>query len=185
MKTVKTVLLILALNSLAFAQQVSLGDIARQERARQKSVTSKNPVTNETLGTAAALPPTSEPEKAASDRAKPAAAATDSEAAKPADATADGPHDEATWRDAFKQARDKIKRAEDRVQVLQLELNRLNMDLLTRSDIYNREGQIPPLINAKNEELAKAERDADEARERVSQLENELRRAGAPFGWSR
>ena len=58
------------------------------------------------------------------------------------------------WRDAFKQARDDVKRAEDRAQVLQLELNKLNMDLLTRSDIYNREGQLNPLIDAKNKELA-------------------------------
>jgi hypothetical protein len=41
------------------------------------------------------------------------------------------------------------------------------------------------LINDKNEELAAAEKSVIAAREKVSQLENDLRRSGSPSGWSR
>ena len=66
-----------------------------------------------------------------------------------------------------------------------LELNQLNLDLLTRSDIFNREGQLAPLIDAKNKELAASEKAIIAARQKVTQLEDELRRSGAPIGWSR
>jgi hypothetical protein len=177
----KTALLILVFNSMVFAQGVSLGDAARQERARQKNSTGNLKVTNETLGTAEALPPSAEPVKPEAEAAKDA----DGKGEAKTDTTAESPHDEATWREAFRQARDAVKRAEDRAQIVQLELNKLNMDLMTRSDIFNREGQLQPLINEKNEELAAAEKSVIAAREKVSQLENDLRRSGSPSGWSR
>jgi hypothetical protein len=173
----KTALLILVFNSMVFAQGVSLGDAARQERARQKNSTGNLKVTNETLGTAEALPPSAEPDKA------------DADAAKSADLKApikvEELHDEVAWREAFKQARDTVKRAEDRAQVVQLELNKLNMDLLTRSDIYNKEGQLNPLIDAKNKELAESEKAVIAARSKLTQLEDDLSRSGAPVGWAR
>jgi len=181
----KTALLILVFNSMVYAQGVSLGDAARQERARQKASTGNIKVTNETLGTAAALPPAEEPDKgdAGKTDVDPAKASGKGEAK--ADTKGEAPHDETSWREAFKQARDNAKRAEDRAQVVQLELNKLNMDLLTRSDIYNREGQLNPLIDAKNKELAASEKALEDARKGVTQLEDELRRSGAPIGWSR
>jgi hypothetical protein len=177
----KIALLILVFNSMVFAQGVSLGDAARQERARQKSSTGNLKVTNETLGTAEALPPSEEPAKTNTDATKIAAAKVDDKA----DATAENPSDEASWRAAFSHARDAVKRAEDRVQIVQVELNKLNHDLLTRSDIFNREGQFAPLIEAKNKELADAENDLAAAREKVTQLETDLRKSGAPSGWAR
>jgi hypothetical protein len=59
------------------------------------------------------------------------------------------------------------------------------MDLLTRSDIYNREGVIGPQITAKKMELGAAETEAEQARKNVAQLEDDLRRAGGPPGWAR
>jgi hypothetical protein len=181
----KTALLILVFNSMVFAQGVSLGDAARQERARQKNSTGNLKVTNETLGTAEALPPSAEPAKTDADTAKAANGNVEDKTDVQAGAPAEGPHDEATWREAFRQARDAVKRAEDRSEILQLELNKLNLDLLTRSDIFNREGQINPLIDAKNKELADAEKSLNAAREKVTQLETDLRRSGSPSGWAR
>jgi len=183
----KTALLILIFNSMVYAQGVSLGDAARQERARQKASTGNIKVTNETLGTAAALPP--EPEDAKSTADGKTADGKDIKAdgktdAKP-EAKVEGPHDEATWKAAFKQARDDVKRAEDRSQVLQLELNQLNMDLMNRSDIFNKENQLNPLIDSKNKDLAASEKAIIDARQKVTELEGELRRSGAPIGWSR
>ena len=181
----KTALLILVFNSMVFAQGVSLGDAARQERARQKNSTGNLKITNETLGTAEALPPSAEPAKTDADTAKAADGKSEDKTDAKVDATAESPHDEAGWREAFKQARDAVKRAEDRTEVLQLELNKLNLDLLTRSDIFNREGQINPLIESKNKELAEAEKSLQAAREKVTQLETDLRRSGSPSGWAR
>jgi len=177
----KTALLILVFHSMTFAQGVSLGDAARQERARQKASTGNLKVTNETLGTAEGPPSSPESGKTDTDATKVAAPKVDDKA----DATAENPTDEASWRNAFSHARDAVKRAEDRVQVVQVELNKLNLDLLTRSDIFNREGQLAPLIEAKNKELADAENDLAAAREKVTQLETDLRRSGAPSGWAR
>ena len=184
----KTALLILVFNSMVFAQGVSLGDAARQERARQKASTGNlkvTKVTNETLGTAAALTPEEEAAKADADAAKDAAPKGEGKADVKANAAAESPHDEASWREAFKQARDAVKRAEDRRQTVQLELNKLNLDLLTRSDIYNREGQLNPLIDAKNKELAESEKAVNEAHDNVTQLEDALSRSGSPVGWAR
>ena len=181
----KTALLILVFNSMVFAQGVSLGDAARQERARQKNSTGNLKVTNESLGTAEGPPSVAEPPKTDADAAKAAAPNGEENSDAQADASAEGPHDEASWRAAFSHARDAVKRAEDRVQIVQTELNKLNLDLLTRSDIFNREMQLAPLIEAKNKELADAEKDLAAARDKVSQLETDLRKSGAPSGWAR
>jgi hypothetical protein len=178
----KTALLILAFHSLVFAQEPSLGDVARQERARQKSITGNNKqITNESLGTAVAEPPAPETDKPADDATKPSDASADAKA----DVKSAAPHDEATWRAAFKEARDDVKRAEDRSKVLQLDLNKLNSDLLTRSDIFNKEGQLIPAIDAKNKELTTSEKAVEDAKQKLMQLENDLRRSGSPIGWSR
>jgi len=177
----KTALLILVFNSMVFAQGVSLGDAARQERARQKNSTGNLKVTNETLGTAEGPPSSPEPAKTDTDATKVAAPKVDDTA----DATAENPTDEASWRAAFSHARDAVKRAEDHVQIVQLELNKLNLDLLTRSDIFNREGQLKVLIDEKNKELADSENAVAAAHEKLSQLENDLRRSGSPAGWAR
>ena len=177
----KTALLIFVFNSMVFAQGVSLGDAARQERARQKASTGNLKVTNETLGTAEGPPSSAEPANTDTGATKAVAPKADDTA----EATSETPHDEASWRAAFSHARDAVKRAEDRIQIVQVELNKLNLDLLTRSDIFNREGQLAPLIEAKNKELADAEKDLSAAREKVTQLETDLRKSGAPSGWAR
>jgi len=177
----KTALLILALNSMLAAQPQSLADAARQERNRQKSSNSNNTFTNETLGTAAADPATDPADK--TDKAG------DKDKGKPADSkegTAESkPRDEAWWREAFQQARSEAKRADDRSKVIQLELNQLNMDLLTKRDTFNPEAELVPKINAKRAEFDKAEKDMAQANDKVTQLEDELRRSGAPAGWAR
>ncbi|HET9131928.1 MAG TPA: hypothetical protein VFO86_13320, partial [Terriglobia bacterium] len=70
MKTALLILVFSAMTSAAFAQGVSLGDAARQERARQKASTGNLKVTNETLGTAEGPPSTSEPVKVDADAGK-------------------------------------------------------------------------------------------------------------------
>ncbi len=79
-------------NSMVFAQGVSLGDAARQERERQKNSTGNIKVTNETLGTAVAPPPSTEPVKPEAEAAKAADGKAEAKTDVKPDATAEGPH---------------------------------------------------------------------------------------------
>ncbi len=165
-----------------------IADAARQERDRQKNSTSRILVTNETLGTTPEDPvpatpsATAKPESDA--KTEKAGVATESTAASTDPATPPV-RDEKWWKENFKAARDEAKRTDDRVQVLTLEYNKLNMDMLTRDDIYNKEGQLGHKLASKKAELETASKDADKAHKKLTQLEDDLRRSGSPIGWSR
>jgi len=176
----KALLLVLVLQTVANAQTPSLADAAKQERERRQNLQPTRVITDQTIRDLTA-PPISDLV------AKPADKGEAKPEEKPADktkATAE-PHDEAWWREAFSKARQEVKRAEDKAKVVELELNQLNKDFLTRSDIYNREGVIGPQLEAKRNELTVAQTQADRAREKVAQLEEDLRRSGGPPGWAR
>ena len=66
----KVALCFLVLQSVAIAQTPSLADIARQERARQRSASrvATVVVTNESLGTAAAAPVLTSADRTSSDK---------------------------------------------------------------------------------------------------------------------
>ncbi len=151
----------------------TLADIARRERERQKRLHSQVIVANgATTTTAASTSSTS-------------AAPTPAEAAKPTGPTDNKGHNEKYWRDQFQKARDDVKRAEERVQLLDLRVKDLNSKLLNRSDIYNRENQFLPEITVAQKELEEARAQAEQAKKKIPDLEDELRRAGGPPGWSR
>lgn len=160
------------------AHAQSLVDVARQERARQEKVESRIVITNSTLkpGFPGADKPAAQADQPPSPDEKPAETA-----AKPA---GDG-RDEKWWRQAFQVARDNLKRAEDQLVVLQLDLNRANRDYLQRSDIYNRENRLNAEISQIKSRMEAATKDAEQARQRITELEEELRRANAPAGWAR
>jgi chromosome segregation ATPase len=93
--------------------------------------------------------------------------------------------DEQAWRAAFADARAEVERTRNRLELLQLELSDLNNQLLTRSDIYNREYQIQPLITAKEGEIREAQRALGDANQAVEALSTTLQRADLPLGWAR
>ena len=93
--------------------------------------------------------------------------------------------DEKYWRDAFQNARNEMRRAEDRVQVLEARVKELNTQFLNRSDIYNRENRIGPELTATQKDLDTAKKDAEQARNKVANLEEELQRSGGLPGWAR
>ncbi len=161
----------------------SLPEIARQERERQDRTASTRVFTNETL-----------PDLRGGSTSRslaPAVAASDEAVAEPAEQMAEdagpraGGSTEEQWREMFGDARAEVTRSDDRVQLLEAQLIDLNHQLLNRTDIYNREYTLGPQIQAKEEELAAARQRADDAREAVTDLGQELRRAGGPAGWGR
>jgi chromosome segregation ATPase len=174
----KRLLLILGLFSIFTATsfgQSSIAAVARKERERQKSSQSKIVVTANTTTTAAAAAP---------KLPAPDAAATSS-AAKATGPTDNKGRDEKYWRAAFDQARDNLKRAEQRVELLDLRIKDLNKQMLQLSSFYNREYRMGPELTTAQSELEAAKKDADQARQKLSDLEDELRRSGGPAGWAR
>jgi hypothetical protein len=165
------VLLTIAVFALECGAQ-SLPEVARQERRRQRQIVSKYVFTNAdmTLAPVAGTPP---PE------ARPAVAGKETDASAPEGRT------EAEWRAEFARVRSDVPRAEERVALLQLQLNELNRQLLNQGDMYNREGQLVPQIQAATEDLESARMQVTTAEQTVVDLQDELRRSGAPVGWGR
>ena len=165
-----TILVALCFCSLdCFAQ--SLADVARKERERQKQTATKNVVVESGVTTTTA--------------AGTSAAAGTTPLLKPGEFKDNKGHDEKYWRDRFQQARDDAKRAEARVLVLDNRLKELNTQYLNRTDIYNREGVVGKEIGDTQKQLEDARKEAQQANQKISDLEDELHRAGGPPGWAR
>lgn len=158
------------------ASAQSLADIARKERHRQKGLQSKHTYSNagQAVSTAAGSGGTSA-----------ARAGTASSEVAPFEVRDNQGHNEKYWRDKFDQARNEAKRADERIALLEQKVQDLNTQLLRQSDMYNRENRLGPEIETANKDLAAARRDAAQARQKISDMEEELRRAGGPAGWAR
>jgi peptidoglycan hydrolase CwlO-like protein len=148
----------------------NLADVARQERERRKRLHSVLVVTSGVTTTTAASTSST-----AATTAKPA------DAAKPIDKD----RDEKYWRAQFQKARDAAKAADDKVQVLELKVRDLNTQLLRQSDIYNRENRLGPEIAEAQKQVDLARKEADQAKKKITDIEDDLRRSGGPPGWSR
>ena len=162
----------------ANAQKQTIADIARRERASRQAPQKTSTVTNSTLNpNAPVVGETAEP------AATPSKGASAGEpAAIPPPVQADT-RDETYWRQQFDRARTEVSRAENQVSVAQLELNSANRDLLTRS--YDPDGRGPRAVAEATKRLEDANQSVAAARAALTQLEEELRRAGAPAGWAR
>ena len=172
-----TPLLLLLFTLETFAAQ-TIADVARRERARQKQVQhqSNKTYTNVTpTGTPSNPPPA----------ATPVEKKEIAPAAEPSRPTDNKGRDEKYWRAAFQKTREDAQRADDKVQILDLKIKDLNTQLLRQSDIYNRENRIGPEITATQKELDSAKKEAEEAHQKIPDLEEELRRSNGLAGWAR
>lgn len=167
MKIVSLALLFLFFALDCSAQSV-VADAARQERERQKGLHSTITVTGVAASTAVST-----------------AGTVPSPVVKPFELKDNNGHDEKYWRKLFDDARAELKRAEDRVQLLDTKVKGLNTEYLTRSDIYDRENQLGPKITENERQLDDARKDVEKANQKISDLEDELHKAGGPPGWAR
>jgi chromosome segregation ATPase len=152
-----------------FASGQSLADAARKERERQKEAHSKVNIT--ATGVATTTTATS--------------SGTAAVAGNPFEPKDNYGHNEKYWRERFDKARAELKSAEDQVQLLDTKVKGMNTQLLTRSDIYNRENTLGPEITAAQKQLDDANAKVDQTKQKISDLEEELRKAGGPAGWAR
>jgi hypothetical protein len=153
----------------------SLADVARKERERQKQTQPQK----KTVIVESGVPAIATAGTSSTAETAPLPVLT------PGGFKDNNGHDEKYWRDRFQQARNDAKRAEARVQVLDTKLKELNTQYLNRTDIYNRENVVGKEIGDTQKQLGDARKEADQANQKITDLEDELHRAGGPPGWSR
>src|SRR5204862_5525760 len=95
--------------------------------------------------------------------------------AAPAGPTDNKGRDEKYWRAQFQKARDDVRKAEERVQLLDLKVKELNTQVLRQSDIYNREYRLGPEIADTQKQLEESRKAVDQAKKKNTELEDELR----------
>jgi hypothetical protein len=175
----------------------AVADAARKAREQKKSEAKPKKVfTNDDVAPAPPASTAAAPAAAAPAATTPASTETkegEANAAKPGEATADAKGDksaapdnsEAGWRKRFADQRAKIGQAEQELDILQREAQKLQTqyyndpqkalaEQYTRKDITDQDAK----IQAKKDEIAKL-------KQGLSDLEDQLRAAGGDAGWAR
>ena len=171
----------------ATASAQSLGDLARKEEARRKSVVPGKVYTNDTLRpapvTAAPAAPagTAAPATAAAPGVVPADA---SPGAAPPAAADTVKKDEAYWRTRIKTETDAIDRARVLLDALQSRINGLQTDFINRDDPAARASIGAERVRALGE-LDRIKLEIQQRTKALADIREEARRAGAPSSWYR
>ena len=185
----------------AAADAQSLGELAKQEEARRKAITTRGKVyTNDSLraeprpATPPGAPATSAPGPAAPPSASgvpPAAApgaqlpAGQAPGQTPAAAAAPDPkQEEATWRKRVQTERDLRDRAQTFADALQSRINALSTDFAARDDPAQR-SQLATDRQKALAELDRVKQEIAQHTKTIAGIQEEARKAGIPPGWVR
>jgi hypothetical protein len=175
-----------ALLSIGVAQVASaqsLGEVARKEEERRKTIKSSGKVyTNDKLKPA---PQPSAPPAGSTGQASttsPSAGSTSPEPA-PSD-TASTKGDESTWRKRIADAREALQRSQTFADALQNQLNSLATDFVNRDDPVQRSA-IAVNRDKVAVELERVKKEVAAQTKAISDIQEEARRAGVPVGWVR
>ena len=166
----------------------ALGDVAKQEAERRKTVGTPGKVyTNDSLrsepppSAAPAGPKSAAPPAPAAPGGQPTtgeASGTTTPAAEPAPTTEDG------WRTRITAARDALSRAQIFSEALQSRINALNTDFVNRDDPAQRDAIAAERQKAMSE-LDRVKREIADHQKAITTIQDEARRAGVPAGWVR
>jgi len=183
--------LLLGIASSSVAQ--SLGDVARQEAERRKTVVTGGKVyTNESLrpepAPSAGQPaqPAQPSSTAAATATPPAAGGANAPPAQPSGGAdpADAPPTEEAWTKRMAAAREALSRSRMFADALQSRINALTTDYVNRDDPAQRDS-----IGADRQkavaELDRVKREVVEQEKAITAIQDEARRAGVPAGWVR
>jgi hypothetical protein len=156
----------------------SLGEVARQEEARRKTVKQSGKVyTNESLRAEAAAPA---PPPSSAAQARPA----DQAASAPSPDPADAKKDEAYWKKRLQDARDALDRSKSFAEALQSRINALTTDFTARADPAQR-AQIGNDRQKALAELDRVKKEIEANTKAIADIQEEARKAGVPAGWVR
>lgn len=167
----------------------SLGEVARKEEARRKTVAVSTKVyTNDTLKFDHTVP--TDPSKPAAGGSAPASAGTS--AATPASGAATSPAasgneakgDEATWKKKKQAIVDGIERSQTFADALQSRINGLTGDFAARDDPAQRAKLGADRQKALGE-LERVKKEIQQQTKALADLQEEARKAGVPAGWLR
>lgn len=173
----------------------TLGDLARKEQERRKTVKATGKVyTNDSLRRepAPAVPATAPQPAAATPpgqpspgAAAPAAAGTPPAGTPPAQAAPpEPPRDQAYWQKRIADARAALSRAQIFAEALQSRINALSTDFVNRDDPAQRD-----VIGADRQkslaELDRVKQEIQQHQKAITGIQEEARRAGVPAGWVR
>ena len=164
----------------AYAQ--SLGDVARKEEARRKTVKKPSRIyTNDNLKS---VDPPSQPVPGPEPQAATPAAPDASAATAPAANDAASARDEKYWRNRLDTERTALARAQTLQEALQSRINALSTDFVNRDDPAQRN-----VIAADRQkalaELERVKKEAAQHLKAIADIQEEGRRAGVPAGWLR
>ena len=171
----------------------SLGDVAKKEEQRRKTVKSGKVYTNDELKrdptpsvpASASTGTTSTP--SASSTPAPAPASSGNNAGKDDSANKDGSadkSDEKTWRKRITNARESLQRSQAFADALQSQLNALSTDFVNRDDPIQRQ-QIAKQRDGVVAELDRVKKEVAAQTKAISDIQEEARRANVPPGWVR
>ncbi len=193
MTIVRTVVLAgvgIGCGTVSFANAQSLGDVARQEEARRKTVAKPAKVyTNDSLRrepaptSGAAAPSPAAGQTATTPPVQPQEQAPAPAPAAEAEKTVE-PRTEKYWRARVTAARDGAARSETLRDALQSRINALTTDFVNRDDPAQR-AKISADRQTALAELDRVNREMQDYTKAIGDTEDAARRAGAPPGWLR
>lgn len=182
--------MMLAVACVPMLQAQSLGDVARQEEARRKTIKAPAKViTNDNLrapapvtAPAAATPPAGGAPPVTA--APPSASGSQPGAQAGQPAASEAPADEATWRQRVAAARDGLSRSQTFQEALQTRINALTADFANRADPAQR-----AVIGMDRQkalaELDRVKQEVQQYQKQLTDIQEEARKAGVPAGWVR
>ena len=176
----------------AAAQQTGdpVADAARKAREMKKkdAAKPKKVYTDDDLKGSVPAPeaaPASAPANASgTEAAKTAQVAGDT--AKTGDSTkTEDPNSEAAWRKRFQAQRDKIAKAEKELDILGRELEKAQLEYYPDPQKALKEQYDRGDINKKSAKIDAKQRELDQLRQGLADLEDQLRKSGGDPGWAR
>lgn len=176
----------------AAAQQTGdpVADAARKAREMKKkdAAKPKKVYTDDDLKGSVPAPeaaPASAPANASgTEAAKTAQAAGDT--TKSGDATkTEDPNSEAAWRKRFQAQRDKIAKTEKELDILGRELEKAQLEYYPDPQKALKEQYDRGDINKKSAKIDAKQRELDQLRQGLNDLEDQLRKSGGDPGWAR
>ena len=167
----------------------SLADAARRARERKKEAPKPKHVYTEddiaslhsaTINVLGTPPPSAGQTPAESKAGEP-----NSGTANPATKTSEPQESEETkWRKRFREVRDKLARAEKQLDVLQREDNKAQVQYYSDPQKALGEQYSRQEINDKNAKIAAKRQEIQQLKQQLSDLEDQLRKAGGDPGWA-
>jgi hypothetical protein len=101
------------------------------------------------------------------------------------DSAADMAKLEKEYRGRFKALRDDLAYQQQKLDVMQRELNLMQTQYYADPNVAMREQTFRGQINQRTQEIEQQKANVDKAQKAISDLEDELRKKGLPAGWSR